>query len=306
MQKQPRRFHALAAGVSVAAAMLMAAPAARAANAADCPNGGVVRFGVEPFDTSAKLVPIYGHIGKLLGEKIGCEVKIYVATNYNAEIEAMRSGKLDIGEFGPLGYVLAHQVAKAQAVAAFGDKDGTPSSYWASIVTYPGSGIKTVAEIRGHSFAFSDPASTSGHLFPAYGLRKAGLDPNKDIRALYAGSHTASFEALYNHKVDAGELNSEQLQSATQRGQYKPDTFVFLWKSDPIPTDPIAVRGDLPAAFKARVTKALQTLDLNSLPEADRKIMGMGGERFVPQTDAAYDGIRDLVKTLNIDLDKLS
>jgi phosphate/phosphite/phosphonate ABC transporter binding protein len=186
MQKQPQRIRALAAGVAIAAAVVAMAPAARAANAADCPNDGVVRFGVEPFDTSTKLVPIYDHIGKLLGEKIGCEVKIYIATNYNAEIEAMRSGKLEIGEFGPLGYVLAHQIAKAQAVAAFSSRDGKPDTYWASLVTYPGSGIKTVAEIRGHSFAFSDPASTSGHLFPAYGLRKAGIDPDKDIKALYA------------------------------------------------------------------------------------------------------------------------
>ena len=110
----------------------------------------------------------------MIGDKLGCEVKVFVTTNYNAEIEAMRNGKLEIGEFGPLGYVLAHQVAKAQAVAAFGNKDGKPDTYWASLVTYPGSGIKTVADIRGHSFAFSDPASTSGHLFPAYGLRKAG------------------------------------------------------------------------------------------------------------------------------------
>ncbi|MBV8615225.1 MAG: hypothetical protein JOY66_15870, partial [Acetobacteraceae bacterium] len=56
----------------------------------------------------------------------------------------------------------------------------------------------------------------------------------------------------------------------------------------------------------ARATQALQTLDLSALPEADRKIMGLAGVRFVPQTDAAYNGIRDLVKTLNIDLEKMS
>ena len=71
-------------------------------------------------------------------------------------------------------------------------------------------------------------------------------------------------------------------------------------------TDPISVRGDLPPAFKARLTTVLQTLDLTALPEADRSIMGVGGNRFVPQTDGAYDGIRDLVKTLNIDLEKMS
>ena len=81
---------------------------------------------------------------------------------------------------------------------------------------------------------------------------------------------------------------------------------MFLWKSDPIPTDPIAVRADLPESFKKRVTEILQNLDLSGLSEADKKIMGMHGTRLVPQTDAAYDGIRDLVKTLKIDLNNLS
>lgn len=286
---------------------LASGSSAMAAEPNDCPNGGTVRFGVEPYDTAARLVPIYQKVGELIGEKLGCKVEVFVATSYNAEIEAMRNAKLDIGEFGPLGYVLAHQVVKAEAVAAFGTADRKPNSYWASLVTYPASGITTVAEIKGHSFAFSDPASTSGHLFPAYRLRKAGLDPDKDIRAIYAGSHTSSFEALYNHKVDAGELNSEQLESAEQRGHYKDGDMVFLWKSDPIPTDPFVVRGDLPVDFKKRVTVVLQNLDLSVLDPADRKIMvGAGITRLVPQTDGAYDGIRDLVKTLNIDLEKLS
>src|ERR1700758_1869740 len=294
-------------GCAIAGATVsMMGAQAYAGNAADCPNDGVVRFGVEPYDTAPKLVPIYDHIGKLIGDKLGCEVKVFVTTNYNAEIEAMRSKKLEIGEFGPLGYVLAHQVAKAEAVAAFGTKDNKPDTYWASLVTYPSSGIKTAADIRGHSFAFSDPASTSGHLFPAYGLRKGGVDPDKDIKPIYAGSHTASFEALYNHKVDAGELNSEQLESAIQRGHYKDGDLTFLWKSDPIPTDPIAIRGDLPDAFKKKLTDILQNLDMSSIDEADRKVMGIHGTRFVPQPDGAYNGIRDLVKTLNIDLSKLS
>jgi phosphonate transport system substrate-binding protein len=299
------RHHWITAG-GIALA-LVAAPAAQAAEASDCPNGGTVRFGVEPYDTAARLVPIYHKLGELIGKQLGCKVEVFVATSYNAEIEAMRNGKLEIGEFGPLGYVLAHQVAKAQAVAAFGTADGKPDTYWASLVTYPGSGIKTVADIKGHSFAFSDPASTSGHLFPAYGLRKGGVDPDKDIKPIFAGSHTASFEALYNHKVDAGELNSEQLESAKQRGHYKDGDLTFLWKSEPIPTDPFAVRGDLSPEFKARLTKLLQNLDLTSLDPQDRKIMvGAGITRLVPMQDSAYDGIRDLVKTLHIDLEKLS
>lgn len=205
---------------AVAALAVLSSPAV-AATFTDCPNGGTVCFGVEPYDTAPRLTPIYDHIAKMIDDKIGCNVQIFIATSYNAEIEAMRNDKLDVVELGPLGDVLAHQVAKAQAVAAFGRADGKPDTYWASLVTFPSSGIKTVADIKGHSFAFSDPASTSGHLFPAYRLRKAGGDPDKGIKAIYAGSHTASFEALYNHKVDAGELNSTEIESAKERGEYK-------------------------------------------------------------------------------------
>jgi phosphonate transport system substrate-binding protein len=297
-------------GTMLAAAAIAATLAAfpRPAVADDCPTGnGTIRFGVEPYDTAARLVPIYEKIGKMIGDKVGCKVEVFVATGYNAEIEAMRNGKLELGEFGPLGYVLAHQVAKAEAIAAFGGADGKPVTYWASVVTYPASGIKIVADIRGHSFAFSDAASTSGHLFPAYGLRKSGIDPDKDVKAIYAGSHTASFEALFNHKVDAAELNSEQIESAKQRGHYNDGDVVFLWKSDPIPTDPFAVRGDLPPAFKKKLVDAVSHLDLMSLDPADRKILvGAGITQIVPQTDQSYDLIRDLVKTLNIDLEKLS
>ncbi len=299
IRSNPRTFV-----LGLVAAGLLAVPAAHAQS--DCPNGGTVRFGVEPYEAAARIAPIYQHIGDLIGQKIGCKVEILITTNYTAEIEAMRAGKLEVGEFGPLGYVLAHQVAKAEAVATFGDANGKAATYTAGIVTWPDSGITDLKGIAGHSFAYSDPASTSGHLFPAYALSKAGIDPDKGIKAFYAGSHTASFEAIRNHKVQAGELNSQQITSATLAGSYKPEMFVELWRSDPIPIDPIAVAPNLEPAFRAKLVGVLQSLDLSELSAADRKIVGSAGGKLVPQTDAAYDGIRDLVKTLNIDLTKVS
>ena len=106
---------ALIAGISQTFACALPAIAA---DASDCPNG-TVRFGIESYDSAARFTPIYAKLGKLIGDKLGCKVEVLVATSYNAETEAMRNDKLDIGEFGPLIYVLAHQVAKAEAVAAF-------------------------------------------------------------------------------------------------------------------------------------------------------------------------------------------
>jgi phosphonate transport system substrate-binding protein len=292
------------ATVSLGAALCVAAGAAQAAGA--CPPGGTVRFGVEPYESTAKLLPVYNDIGKLIAKQVGCPVKVYITTSYNAEIEAMRAGRLELGEFGPLGYVLAHKVADADAIATFADKDGQASTYTASVVTWPGSGITTLKGVAGHTFAYSDPDSTSGHLFPAYALKSAGIDPDHGVKAYYAGTHTASFEAILHHKVQAGEMNSQQIVLASLQGDYNAKDFVTLWQSKPIPIDPIAIYGKLDPALKARLTAAMQHLDLSTLSPADLKIIGSDGAKLVPQTDQAYDIVRSLITVLHIDLGKLS
>lgn len=262
------------------AAAILAHPAASpadAANAPDCPPGGTVNFGVEAFEAATRLLPAYDALAKLLAARLGCPVELCIPTNYNAEVEAMRSGKLDVGEFGPLGYVLAHRVAHADVIATFGDAKGRPITYFASIVTWPGSGIESVKAIAGHSFVFSDPASTSGHLFPANALGINGVNPDTGVRPLFAGSRTASFETLRNHKVDAGELSSVQIESATQAGEYKSSDLKTLWKWQPIPNDAIVVRSTLPEAFKHRFTRVLESLHFSDLPAESVKVFPAGG-----------------------------
>ena len=179
---------------------LAAAPASFAANAQDCPNGGAVRFGVEPFDTSAKLVPIYNHLAELIGKKLGCKVKVFVATNYNAEIEAMRSGKLEIGEFGPLGYVLAHQVAKAEAVATFANKNGNPESYRAA--SSPGQARASTRSPRSAANVSPSPIRPRPR---AIFSPPTGCARPASIRQGYQGilrrQPHSSYEALDNHKA---------------------------------------------------------------------------------------------------------
>jgi phosphonate transport system substrate-binding protein len=297
-----RRLTVFAASACALLAVGCGGASSSATTTSTCPNGGMVRFGVEPFDDAAQMQPVYTQLATLLGQKLGCTVEVNITTNYTAEIEAMRAGKLEVGEFGPLGYVFAHKIANAQPVATFADKSGTPLTYYASIVTTPSSGIKRLEDVSGHTFAYSDPASTSGHLFPAYALKKAGIDPDTGIKATYAGSHTASFLALKNHKVDAGELNSDTITSATAQGTYQASDYVTLWKSDPIPQDPVTVRGDLPGDFKTRFKNALLGLDLSSVSDPKGVLIG---SRMVAQTNAPYQQIADLANTLGIDVNHI-
>jgi len=285
---------------------LVLAESAMAA-APDCPNGGIIHFAVVPSEDTVQLTPIYGRIADLIAKRLGCKVQVQFGTNYTAAIEAMRAKKAEFGQFGAFSYVLAHQVAGAEAVATFAGLDGKPGVYYASITTWPGSGITSLVDVKGKPFAFSDAASTSGHLIPSYGLRKAGIDPTKDVQPFYTGSHTASFEALRNHKVPVGELNSNAVAAAKLQGFYNQADYVTLWQSAPIPNGPLAVRGDLDPGFKKRLTDVLQTLDLSGMPEHDMKYLGKAGVRgLAPIDDHAYDGIRDVVTVLHLDLSKMN
>ena len=97
-----------------------------------CPHAPV-RFAVEPYDTGPALETAYKSLAGDLQTKLGCPVQLIISNSYVAEIDAMRAGQLEVGEFGPLGYVLAHKLAKAQPVAAFGDTSGKPDTYTAAI-----------------------------------------------------------------------------------------------------------------------------------------------------------------------------
>jgi phosphonate transport system substrate-binding protein len=306
------RARAARPAVLLCSLLLAALPLATAqaqTTAPDCPNGGTIHFGVEPYEDAAVLAPAYQPLADALGKALNCHVELNITTNYTSEIEAMRNDKLDIAEFGPLAYVFAQKLANAELAATFSDDSGQPATYRASIVTWPGSGITDISQVGGHSFAYSDPASTSGHLYPAYGLSSNGIDPDNGVQATYAGSHTASFEALRNHKVDAGELNSDQIAAATLAGEYSADDFVTLWQSDPIPQDPITLRSDLPPTYKQKIKDTLLNFDFSSLPPDVQKMfnadVGMAGTHLVADNDAAFDQVRSLVSTLNVDLNNL-
>ncbi|MFT8775743.1 MAG: phosphate/phosphite/phosphonate ABC transporter substrate-binding protein [Gluconacetobacter liquefaciens] len=267
-----------------------------------CPHADGITLVIEPYEPINTLEPVFNAIAQDLSGRLHCPVHMMITVSYSAEIEAMRSGHAELGLFGPLGYVIAHKLAGAEAVAVLSTRLGGAGLYTASIVTRPATGIHDLAGLRGHSFAFSDPGSTSGHLLPAAALKNAGIDPKQDLAARFAGTHTASFEAIRNGQVDAAELNSETIADAQAAGEYNAADYTVLWRSSPIPQGPIAVAPGLPPAFRRKLVDALMAVDVSHIRAND---VGTGTEpttRLTPQTDAAYDGIRSLTPVIGLDM----
>ena len=280
-----------------------------------------------------------------LQERLGMPVNYTTGTSYNAVIESMRAGHTNCGTVGSFSYILAVQEAHAEALAVGVSPGADPGqavydpavrpAYFSVISVKKGSGIETLDDLRGKTFSFVDPASTSGFLIPSSVLVAAGIDPETDMQTIFAGSHPTSGLALWNDKVDAAATTETTLVNLAREGQIDycgfadgiigkdrtpeeikavfeacPDgSMVALTYSAPIPNSPFSVVSSLPETLKQAIKDAL--LDIRNQPEL---VAALGRWYMDPNIeynlglahlDNYYDPLREVARVLDLDLQSL-
>jgi phosphonate transport system substrate-binding protein len=278
----------------LAAAWLAAAGALGAAVAQE----QVIRFGLIPSEDADKLIADSQPFISALEKNIGMKVKPFVAIDYSAVIEALKSDKLEIAFLGPNAYVLAKDKVKAQ-IEPVGrgvmELTGT-SAYKALIITHPNKPISTIADLKGKTFALVDPASTSGNLVPRYVFANHGITPEKDFKSVYySGTHQASLIAVKEGKVDAAAIADEVYNLAIAKGQIKPTDLKVVFESEPIPGSPFVVRTNLPKDLQEKLRAGFMAL----------KDVGFGKLGVVKSMDAATDSDYNVIRELEGFKDKL-
>lgn len=260
----------------------------------------VLKMGLIPADDAQEMLRSYEPMKEYLSEKLGIPVEIQVTSDYTAAIEAMRAKHIDMAWFGPFSYIIAANVAGAEAIVNGVRRSDGKAEYHSIIVTRADSGIETLEDLKGKSFAFVDPASTSGNLIPRKILIENGIDPDNDFSiSYYAGTHNAVQYAIANGKVDAGADSDNSYDRMVAAGEIDPEVNKIIYKSEPIPGSPIVVRGDLPTELKQRIQDALINMDKQTIDKVD----GWGGiARYQKVSDSDYDIIRETAKILGMDV----
>jgi phosphonate transport system substrate-binding protein len=258
-----------------------------------------LRLGAIPAENVQTVLTNTTPFATALSQQLGIQVELFVGPNYTSVIEALAAGKLDVAIFGPFSYVLASSKYNAQVFALQTGTKGE-KTYNSLLITTPKTGIKTIADLKGHSFSFVDVASTSGNLVPRYSMiTKAKLDPEKDINGVFTGSHDASLLAVQSGKVDAGAVASDTFQKYIDNGTVKAEEIVIIDKSFDIPNSPVAYRNDLSDADKATIKASFLAI------KDPAALTAIGTAGYVEATDTTWDPIRDIAKILNVDLTKL-
>ncbi|MFQ5445278.1 MAG: phosphate/phosphite/phosphonate ABC transporter substrate-binding protein [Nitrospinales bacterium] len=240
-------------------------------------------------------------IARLLHSATGLYFKTAVATSYASVIEAMGAGKVDIGWLATLSYVLAkkkYDVDLLLIVVRFGSP-----FYRGQIVVHSNSGVKTLADLKGKTFAFVDPASTSGHLYPKALLLANGLNPDTLFsRMQFAGSHNAVILSILRGEVDAGATYDDARAAVAKTF---PDVFKktrVIEYTDDIPNDTVTARKDLPQAVKDKIKNGLR--QISKTPEGSKILKQVYGISGLMDFDAFFDPVREMGGLLGLNLEK--
>jgi phosphonate transport system substrate-binding protein len=246
---------------------------------------------IAPEEQQAK----YESFGDYLAETLDTEVELFVAADYAGVVAALASGRIDMAYLGGLTYAQAEQQVELTPLVTEIDKlTGTPK-YESAIVVKKDSALTSTADVvaAGGTFAFGDPASTSGSLYPRSMLTDAGVEcstveladcpPLKSV--VFTGGHDATAQAVLSGSVDAGGIELRILKRLEGDGVI-PEGALKVIDTREVQGYPWVARTALGDEAVAELTQAF--LDL-----ADPTLLDLlRATEYVKVTASDYDDVR--------------
>lgn len=250
-------------------------------------------FGVTPYlseeEMHASFDPILSELSRHMGER----VNLYIAKDYSDLSEKMKAGLVDIGAFSPFVYVEAVEKASVRLFATH-CVDGK-STYKGMIIAKKDNVIKDMSDLSGKVFAFVDPKSASGFIYPRAMIVKRGYDPDVFFRkTIFAGTHDRVINAVSNGSADAGATFDGALKLSVEKG-LSMDQLTVLWESEPIPYDAYTVRNTLPEAVFTKIRAFFLGLskDKEPLKSMGERKKGTVFSGWIKGDDALYNVVRE-------------
>lgn len=243
----------------------------------------VVSFGVIPRYNPMIMYQSYQPLMDYLTEHTPYRFELKLSRDYTEAIAFLREGDTPIASLGDVTFTEARRSFGAVPILKPLSDQGEPF-YRSIIVVRDDSSLRTLADLRGRSFAFGDPHSTSGNLIPRYFLFRNGITLFDLGHYENLDSHDAVAKAVLKGKYEAGAVKDVVAR------RYREHGLRFLALSDPIPAVPIVVRSDAPPELVEAVRNALLAIDPGD-PRQREQMADWDPEfrnGFVPATGSDY------------------
>jgi len=279
--------------ILIAAGLLACIPAI-----SDDPNPDTLRVALLPDENASTIIKQNKPLKEHLEAKTGKNVELIVTTDYTSMIEAMRRGRIEMGYFGPLSYVMAK--ARSPRIEAFAAqvKRSSPT-YRGIIIGSAEHNANEIMAVKGKTMAFGDPASTSSHMIPKTILKNRGLEAGEDYSEQFLGSHDAVAMAVASGKVAMGGMSEPIFNRMIEQGTIQEEDVIIITYSDQFPNYPWTMQGYLNEDLKEKIRTAF--IDMKD-PAILKPFKADG---FSPIQDKDYDKIRDMGTILGLDFSKM-
>ena len=255
------------------------------------PGDAPLRVSMIPTTDPGKLLRESGGLVTYLEARTASHVDLTIPTNYAAVVEAIANDRVDIAYLGGFTYV---QASKRAGVVPLVQRD-RDTQFHSVFVTRAGSPIHALGDLPGHSFAFGDVNSTSGHLMPELYLRRANVDPSVIAKAIYTGGHDATALAVAYGKVDAGAMDETVYERMTKDGKLDATKVRIFYETPPFYDYVWVARKGLSPARREAFARAF--LDLDAHHPGDAPILTLlAAERYVRATDESYADLRQAAR----------
>jgi phosphonate transport system substrate-binding protein len=249
----------------------------------------VFRVTTIPEEAATEQVRKFKPLAAYLEKKLGMKVEFTPVSDYPAAVEALVNKKVDLVWFGGFTYVQAQQRSGGKIVPIAQREEDT--RFQSVFIAKTGSGIKTLADMKGKQVSFGSQSSTSGHLMPRSNLLLAGIDPEKDFKRIaYSGAHDATIASVVSGKVDAAALDITVWRKFVTEGKVNTKEVDVFFTTPPFYNYNWSVHADMPAELRNKVLKALLELDA-STPEGKEILQLNRATRYIPTSPDNYKGI---------------
>src|SRR6266508_1626958 len=256
---------------------------------ADVPD--VLRISAIPDENPNELMRIYTPFAEYLARELGMKVQFTPVVDYAATVEGLAARKLDVVWYG--GFTSVQAVRRTNGTARRLVLRQEDAEFKSVFVAKPSSGIKTLADLKGRTFAFGSVSSTSGSLMPRYFLLQAGISPERDLKQVaFSGAHDATALWVESGKVDAGALNFLVWDKLVQTKKIDPEKVTVFWTTPPYVDYVWTARGDLDKGMQDKLVTAFLKLDY-SRPE-HRKLLDLHRtKKYIRANDADWKGVEE-------------
>lgn len=255
-----------------------------------------LRVSAIPDEAPTELIRKFKPLGEYLEQQLGMPVKFTPVSDYAAVVESLASDRLDLAWLGGFTFVQTRLKTGDAIPLVQREQD---EQFTSKFITADPE-VKSLADLKGKTFAFGSVSSTSGSLMPRYFMLKDGIQPEQFFKRIaYSGAHDATAAWVEAGKADAGVLNASVWDKLVAAGKVDTDKVRVISTTPPYYDYNWTVRGNLDPALVDKIKAAFLALDPAN-PEHKAILDLQAASRFIETKPENYAGIEEAARAAGL------